>query len=204
MAGRQAGVFGGPFERAEHVRIGDAGDQRPRAADHAFDDGIEQAGRADSDEQEADPHHDGGQHELRHARQARQRGETQKQNAERPQEPARFAEVGYLVERPNDPVRQMAYSVDRRGVDQKHHGQEDRQRHTSGDGEPLRIKRPRISHMTARRAHQHRDCRGHIGRTPPQHGLRHALLAIESIGHGHGFSVERNTVSITGRPMLML
>ena len=98
----------------------------------------------------------------------------------------------------------MADPADRRGVDQEHHQQKDRQRHSGCDGKLARRQRPGIRSMNARGTHQHRNSRGHIGGAAAQRTLPRTAVVIDAVGRRHGFSAERNTVSITGRPMLML
>ena len=205
MAGRQAGVIGAPDERAEDVRVGRAGHKGPRAADQALDDGDEQARHADGQEQEADPHHERGDDALSGARQHRRQGsEREKQQPQRPQEPAGLAVVGDRVEGRDQPARQLAGGAARGGVAQDHDCHEQRARHHSGDDEMPYRQQPPLGGTNTRRPRQPRHRRHDVVRaTPP--GRRRALYSLlRAIGHGHGFSTERNTVRTTGLPMVML
>ena len=171
MAGRQAGIGGGPFERAEQERIEVPADHRPRPPDHALDDGDEQAGHADRQEQEADAHHHRRQHGLRHPAQARrQRGERDEQQSERPEKPARLAEVGDFVERHDDPARQAADRAHDRRVEQQHAQQE----HGKGD---RRFDRERPQRRRDRDADG--SCAGprHHAQARPPHWPRSAAAA---------------------------
>ena len=83
--------------------------------------------------------------------------------------------------------------------------QENRHRHAGRDGEPLRINRPWISHVTAHRAQPaSRTPRPHWRRSGAAQLARLPASRLIPLAARHGFSAERNTVSITGRPMLML
>src|SRR5581483_5539822 len=91
---RQAGIGGRPFERAEQEWIEMAADHRPRAADHALDDGDEQAWHADRKEREGGAQQGRGERRLRGAgRRRREEGRGSKGEGERRGEAGRLAEV---------------------------------------------------------------------------------------------------------------
>ena len=98
MAGRHTGIFRPPDERPIGERIVVAADIGARAADQALDDGVEQAWRADREEQKAEARGERREHALRYARQRRRRhrGKAEKDEGGRDQEPAAKSEIGDL------------------------------------------------------------------------------------------------------------
>src|SRR5436853_2537761 len=99
-----------------------AADEGPRAADQAFDDGRKQAGGGNRNKEKAEAGAERREHSLRKARRGRScdRGNAEEDEAQWIKKPARKAEIGDLLERLNEPARQMPRPLARRAVEQEH------------------------------------------------------------------------------------
>jgi len=117
-----------------------AADIGARAADQALDDGVEQARRADREEQKAATR---GEHALRHAWQNRRRhcGKAEKDEGGRYQEPAAKSKIGDLFKGIDKPLRQMVRPIACRGVDAEHRGHRDGGREDDRDERASRQRR---------------------------------------------------------------
>jgi hypothetical protein len=147
MAGRHAGIFRPPDERNVREGIGVAANKGARAADQALDDGVEQARRADRQEQKAEVCGERREHTLRYARQRRRRhrGKAEKDEGGRDQEPAAKSEIGDLFKGVDKRPRQMVCPIACRGVDAEHHGYGDGGRENDRDERAWRQRGVRTS-----------------------------------------------------------
>ncbi|MGB7258171.1 MAG: hypothetical protein WBD48_08865 [Pseudolabrys sp.] len=187
-------------------RIGHSAHKRPRAADDAFDEEIDQAGYGDSREKKADAHSDCREHGLERPRQIGRGGrKDQKKNSERPEEPARFSKIRDLIEGPDDPVRQLLHGADRGRV-QHDHDEDNRGGSANGRNDD-RVARPprRERRGSARRPRQDSesvlDIRDHAAQSRKPTGV---VRTIGVTGCRHGAAAERKIEIITGRPVLIL
>src|SRR5215213_2643601 len=94
MTGRQAGVAGVPTKRLEGPNVV-AGDEWPGPPDHMFDDIRKQARHGDRCEDKSDPHPPGRKDAAPEPRRGWriERGQHQHENAERPEEITRLAQI---------------------------------------------------------------------------------------------------------------
>ena len=202
---RQAGIGGGPTERAEQIGINAAADARPRAAENMFDDVGEYSRQSDRKKHKADAHHHRGQHQVRNTRKLRQCREEQKQNPKRPQEPTRFAVAGDLVEEPRYPARQPQHRLRRCRVNEDQAHEKHRNGNCGRDREPLRRRHPCMQRMKARRTRQRRKRCDDVAGTTAQRRLSDERAVGVQFGlDGHRFSAERNKAKATACPLLIL
>ena len=191
MPRRHAGIIRPPNRMHVKERIGMTVDEGSRAPDQTLADGDDEARQCDGHEHEGDAHRARGEH---HPGKLGKRGRSQHRDCQQkhsawPKEPARFSEVGHLLEQDMKPLRRSPHRLSYPGVEQNHR-RRDRSGSRHHNAQETAAHAPARECLAAQRPRSRGDGPREIGNSSLPPGL-HPWLRIVSAGHAHCESPER-------------